>query len=77
MREWRPQFRRRDRVVERVRRQQSAGYVVAFLESDGEVRAVAGYRILESLFSGRFMYVDDLVTRATDRSAGCGSELLD
>jgi GNAT superfamily N-acetyltransferase len=77
MRELRPQFRRRDRFVERVRRQQRGGYSLAFLESGGEVRAVAGYRILESLFSGRFMYADDLVTRATDRSAGYGGGLLD
>jgi len=77
MRELRPQFQRRDRFVERVRRQQRDGYFLAFLESGGEVRAVAGYRILESLFSGRFMNVDDLVTRATDRSAGYGSDLLD
>ncbi len=77
MRELRPQFRRRDQFVDHVRRQQRGGYVLVFLESGGEVRAVAGYRILESLFSGRFMYVDDLVTRATDRSAGYGGELLD
>jgi GNAT superfamily N-acetyltransferase len=77
MRELRPQFRRRDRFVKRVRLQQRDGYSLAFLEAGGEVRAVAGYRILESLFSGRFMYVDDLVTRATDRSAGYGGGLLD
>ena len=77
MRELRPQFRRRDRFVERVRLQQREGYLLAFLEAGGEVRAVAGYRILESLFSGRCMYVDDLVTRAMDRSAGYGGELLD
>ncbi len=51
--------------------------MLAFVESEGEIRAVAGYRILESLFSGRFMYVDDLVTRPTDRSAGYGGKLLD
>jgi GNAT superfamily N-acetyltransferase len=47
------------------------------VEADGEVCAVAGYRFLESLFSGRFLYVDDLVTRARDRSAGYGGKLLD
>jgi len=77
MRELRPQFRRRDRFVKRVRLQQRDGYLLAFLEANGEVRAVAGYRILESLFSGRCMYVDDLVTRAMDRSVGYGGELLE
>jgi len=47
------------------------------LESDGEVRAVAGYRFLEKLLSGRFLYVDDLVTREIDRSQGYGGQLFD
>ena len=53
------------------------GFRLAFLESDGEVRAVAGYRILELLFSGRTLYVDDLVTREDDRSKGFGGQLFD
>src|SRR6266404_8936452 len=52
-------------------------YRLAFLESEGEVCAVAGYRFLESLFSGKFLYVDDLVARESDRSRGFGGELLD
>lgn len=63
--------------VERVLRQQKQGYLLAFLESDNEVRAVAGYRFLESLFSGKNLYVDDLVTREADRSHGYGGLLLD
>jgi GNAT superfamily N-acetyltransferase len=77
MRELRPKFRTRAQFIERVRRQQRGGYLLAYLEEEGEVHAVAGYRILESLFSGRFLYVDDLVTRAADRSAGYGGQLLD
>ena len=42
-----------------------------------EVCAAAGYRFLESLFSGKFLYVDDLVTRESDRSCGFGGQLLD
>ena len=63
--------------LERVQRQQHEGYILAFLETDDEVRAVAGYRYLESLFSGKFLYVDDLVTGAADRSRGFGARLLD
>ena len=77
MRELRPQFRTREQFVKRVQRQQRTGYLLAFLESGNEIRAVAGYRILESLFSGRFMYIDDLVTRPDDRSAGFGGQLFD
>ena len=63
--------------VERVVRQQKQGYHLAFLESDGEIRAVAGYRYLDSLFAGKNLYVDDLVTRTEDRSSGYGGQLLD
>ncbi len=77
MRELRTQFTEPEKFVERVQRQQRAGYLLAFLEAEGEVRAVAGYRFLESLFSGKFLYVDDLVTAARDRSLGFGGQLLD
>ena len=77
MRELRSLFQDAKQFVERVLQQQKQGYRIAFLESDGEIRAVAGYRILESLFSGKFLYVDDLVTRGSDRSRGFGGELLD
>jgi len=58
-----------------VLRQQEQGYQLSFLESDGEICAVAGYRFLESLFSSKNLYVDDLVTRDRDRSRGFGGEL--
>lgn len=77
MRELRPLFQDPEQFVERVLRQQKEGYRFAFLESENEVRAVAGYRFLESLFSGKFLYVDDLVTRESDRSRGFGGDLLD
>jgi GNAT superfamily N-acetyltransferase len=77
MRELRPLFQEPEQFVERVLRQQNEGYHLAFLESEGEVCAVAGYRVLESLFSGKFLYVDDLVTHQSDRSCGFGGDLLD
>jgi hypothetical protein len=36
-----------------------------------------GYRIMESLYAGRFCYVDDLVTDQTARSLGYGGALFD
>ena len=77
MRELRPLFQEAEQFVDRVLRQQKEGYQLAFLESDGQVCAVAGYRFLESLFSGKFLYVDDLVTRESARSRGFGGQLLD
>ena len=77
MRELRELFQEPDQFVERVLHQQKEGYQLAYLESEGEVCAVAGYRLLESLFSGKFLYVDDLVTSESDRSRGFGGQLLD
>ena len=50
---------------------------IAYLEDGGEVQAVAGFRIMETLVSGRHMYVDDLVTKDEHRSQGLGSALFE
>jgi GNAT superfamily N-acetyltransferase len=62
--------------VSRVRRMQKEGFHLAFLDSAGAVRAVAGYRYHDKLHSGRNLYVDDLVTDSDDRSRGFGGKLL-
>jgi len=66
-----------DEFLARVRRQQESGYRLAFLEVQGTVRSVAGYRIQEMLVRGRHLYVDDLVTDQAYRSQGYGDELFD
>jgi GNAT superfamily N-acetyltransferase len=63
--------------VATVRRQSAGGFALAFLEGEGHVRAVAGFRVIDNLFSGRILYVDDLVTDAAVRSHGYGKALLD
>jgi GNAT superfamily N-acetyltransferase len=60
-----------------IRRQMAQGYRLTALEEDGQVRAAAGWRISENLAWGRFMYVDDLITRGEDRSKGYGAQLFD
>ncbi len=77
MRELRPHVTTEEEFHKRVSRQQGEGYEVAALSAEGEVRALAGFRVIEMLFSGRHLYVDDLVTRETDRSAGYGGALFD
>jgi GNAT superfamily N-acetyltransferase len=62
--------------ISRVRRQQQAGYHLAFLSDKKIVKAVAGYRYSESLSWGKFMYVDDLVTAAQFQSKGHGQKLF-
>jgi GNAT superfamily N-acetyltransferase len=63
--------------LDRIRTQQEQGYMLAFLEDEREVVAVAGFRIMEKLCSGRTLYVDDLVTDETRRSRGYGKAMLD
>lgn len=76
MAELRPHVRL-DEFLARVRRQsEGEGYRLAFL-TDGEVKAVAGFRITEGLAWGKFLYLDDLVTKSADRSKGYGGELFD
>lgn len=50
------------RFLELYRRLSEGGYRLTFLEEEGQVRCVAGFRILEMLSRGSFLYVDDLVT---------------
>ena len=61
----------------RVASQQREGYRLAFVERDGQVKAVAGFRMQEMLSRGRFLYVDDLVTDGAARSEGYGESLIE
>jgi GNAT superfamily N-acetyltransferase len=76
MRELRPHIKAID-FAARVLNQQKEGYQLVFLELDGVVHSVAGFRILNLLFSGSTLYVDDLVTHDSDRSRGFGAALFD
>lgn len=54
-----------------------SGYkLVALLEAN-EVKSLAGIRIVENLVSGKFLYVDDLVTDEHSRNKGHGSRMFD
>jgi GNAT superfamily N-acetyltransferase len=59
-------------------RQRPQGYrLVAAVEDDGTVSAVAGFRVLEMLADGRVLYVDDLSTLPAARRRGHARALLD
>lgn len=66
-----------DEFVSRVQVQQAQGFQLMLAEDAGQVVAVAGFRILEVLATGRTLYVDDLVTDETQRSRGYGKAMLD
>ncbi len=66
-----------DEYLELVNRMQRSGYRLAATTEDGEVRCAAGFRIVEFLAWGRFLYVDDFVTAEDARSEGHGKRMLD
>jgi GNAT superfamily N-acetyltransferase len=67
----------RDTFRERSARQKDEGYELAFVEVDGVIKAVAGFRVMEMLAYGPILYVDDLITDEADRSKGYGDALMD
>jgi GNAT superfamily N-acetyltransferase len=70
--ELRPHVGSSEALVARVDAQRASGYrvVASFEPGDSDAAAVAGLRVGENLPWGRFVYVDDLVTRAALRGRG-------
>ncbi len=52
-------------------------YRLAYLKDNGEVKAVAGIRISEWLHGGKYLEIDDLVSKSGVRSKGYGGKLFD
>ena len=75
MSELRPHLKR-ENFLETIRAMETEGYKLAFIEDQGRVVAVAGYRIYTNLFMGKHLYVDDLVTASSGRSKGYGEAWL-
>jgi len=76
MAELRPHIDPEDFVPTVKRLAEVAGFRLAYL-TDGEVKAVAGFRISEWLAGGRYLEVEDLVAKSGERSKGYGGELFD
>ena len=73
----RTHFDQEETFVAQARRQMAnERWRLAFVEDEGEVVALAGFRLLECLHSGKTLYVDDLVTREDQRSKGHGETLM-
>ena len=66
-----------EQFLPRVRRQMEIADYQLACAIDGDVKAVAGFRISENLAWGKFFYVDDLVSKSDDRSKGYGGVLFD
>lgn len=65
----------RDTFLETIRQMENEGFQLAYIEDDGNIVAVAGYRISFNLFLGKHFYVDDLITSQSVRSKGYGKIL--
>jgi len=76
MHELRPHLSDAASFAAQVRRQARQGYRLLAIQQDGQIKALAGYRIQENTLYGRFLYVDDLVTAADARSQGIGAQLI-
>ena len=66
-----------EQIIERVQQQMPDGYRLACVEASGHVTSVAGYRITRNLSYGKFLYVDDLVTRADQKRNGHAGQLIE
>ncbi|KZC20933.1 MULTISPECIES: GNAT family N-acetyltransferase [Rhodanobacter] len=54
----------------------SDGLRVLALSDEGAVKAVAAYRVMNMLYCGRLLYIDDLVADGQARSRGHGAQLI-
>ena len=66
-----------EQIIERVQQQMPDGYRLACVEAAGQVTSVAGYRITRNLVYGKFLYIDDLVTRADQKRNGHAGQLIE
>ena len=66
-----------DEYLEKIDRMRRSGYRLAAVVDGGRVKCVVGFRIVEFLAHGKFLYVDDLVTAENARSEGHGERMLD
>ena len=66
-----------DAFLRKVKRQvENSGYKLVYL-TDGEVKAVGGFRISEWLAGGKYLEIEDFVAKDGERSKGYGGELFD
>ena len=75
MQQLRPQYTQ-DQLIAQIKRQQAAGYQLAYVKSGSDVLCVAGFVVAEKLGRGKHIYIDDLVTTESSRSTGVGTFII-
>ncbi|CAG9221479.1 Ribosomal protein S18 acetylase RimI [Paraburkholderia sabiae] len=76
MQQLRPHLQSPGDFLARVSTQRAQGYCLLAVWEGGKPVALAGYRRVDNLIHGRFIYVDDLVTDEAGRGRGHGERLL-
>jgi len=77
MAELRPHLKEAE-FVETVRRLFSRhNFELVYLTCFGSIRAVAGIRVAEWLYTGKYLEIEDLITASGHRSAGYGGQMFD
>ena len=77
MRELRPHIQNAEEFTIRVRRQGEQGYRLIYVENEKtEPVACAGFRMMDLLYAGRSLYVDDLVCLEPFRGKGYAEALM-
>jgi ribosomal protein S18 acetylase RimI-like enzyme len=77
MRQLRPHLSDPEDFVNRWRRQTAGGYHLVAIQAGLRPTALAGYRFLENLVHGPFLYVDDLIVDENARNERQGARLID
>lgn len=77
MSELRPHFTSQEEFLMQVKRQiENDDFQLVYLE-ETEIKAVAGIRIGEWLARGKYLEIEDLVTKSDSRSKNYGGQLFD
>ena len=77
MRELRPDLKDADNFLSRVQRQHAHGYRLIYVDNaQGEPVACSGYRLIEYLYAGASLYVDDLICLKDFRGKGYAEALM-
>lgn len=76
IRQLRPQLKSPEDFLAIVTLQRVQGYRLLVVWDHGKPVALAGYRLLDNLIHGRFIYVDDLITDSACRGRRWGARLL-
>jgi len=67
-----------DEYMKRVAHQRAnEAYQIVAVYDEGEIRALAGFRIAMALAHGKYLYVDDLVSDEASRSKRYGAKVVD